>query len=415
MSSVSKISSRGFSLTELLVAMFAGVIVMGGAVQLYSSAMSATWQVQQRSELQQDLRAAEGVMLKDISLAGNGLTGVNAETVPLPLALGTPKFGCKNTAPCVPQFTYPCVGGACSVAIPPALYPIIPGFGKGIVPPGGAVASDVITIAYADQNLALNCYSGANTQGGVATNPIVFNSAGSTLTLTFMAPSNPPSCTLPPGLTYPQALNNTINGLQPGDLIMIGPSANGSLLGIGEVSTVGPANPNNTAPTPCTGSPCAGGSQYVVTFVNGDSLNLNQNGNTNDLSATAASTPGVPITRIYVITYYLANWTDAAGKVTTILYRQVNGQPAVPLADNIANMQFTYDTYSATGTLLNASGDGGMAGGTSPSLIRKVNLAHLTIHSQQYGARTAYMGKGYQGFDVQTSVSTRNMSFTQRY
>ncbi|HKW19442.1 MAG TPA: prepilin-type N-terminal cleavage/methylation domain-containing protein [Terriglobales bacterium] len=408
MSPVTKTSSGGFSLLELLIALVVGLIVIGAAVQLYSSAMDATWVVQQRSEMQQDLRAAENMILKDLSLAGSGLNGVNSESVPLPVTSGTPLFGCTTASPCSPAFTYPCIGGACSVANPPTLFPIMPGYQKGITPPGAGTKTDIITVVYSDTNLALNCYSGT-------LNPITFNVTGNVLT--FQAPPNPPptSCVMPAGQTYPIPLNDPVSGLKAGDLVMVGPSKNGGLLGIGEITAVSPAGVVGAVPTPCTGSPCTGGSTYTITFADNDPLKLNQAGKQNDLTATSASTAGVPVTRIFVITYYLGNWTDAAGNITTVLYRQVNGQPAVPLVDNIANMQFTYDTYAADGTLLNASGDGGEAGGTSPSLIRKVNLAHLTIRSQLYGARGGYMNKGYQSFDVQTSISARNLSYNNRY
>jgi hypothetical protein len=181
---------------------------------------------------------------------------------------------------------------------------------------------------------------------------------------------------------------------------------------IGEVTGVSPANPGNAAPNPCSGNPCTGGSSYVITFANNDALNLNQAGAANDLTSIAG---GTQVYRLNMITYYLGNSVDGGGNTTTILYKQVNGQPAVPLVDNIANLQFTYDTFNGAGALLNASGDGGESSGVSPNLIRKVNLAHLTIHSQLYGTRSAYMAKGYQSFDVQTSVSTRNMSYNKRY
>ena len=406
MGRISNSSSRGFSLIELMMALALGLVITGAAVKLYSTGVDATWVIQQRAELQQDLRATEGMLLKDISLAGAGMTQLPGESVALPFAT-VPIYGCSAGPVCPPKgaLNYPCIGGACSAAFPPTLYPIMPGYQKGITPPGSATPSDIITVVYSDTTLALNCYSGA-------TYPITFNAAGNQLT--FMAPPNPPpsGCVLPPGLVYPQALNNTVNGLQPGDLIMVGPSTTG-LLGVGEVTSV--AGPNG-APTPCAGNPCVGGSQYVVGFANGDTLNLNQSGAVNDLSTTKASAAGVPVTRIFVITYFLQNLVDAAGNTTTILYRQVNGQPAVPLADNVANLQFTYDTYNSAGTLLNATGDGGESIGISPNLIRKVNILHLTIHGQLYGIRSSLMAtQGFQSFDMQTSISARNMSYNNRY
>src|SRR5436309_15698467 len=117
--------SHGFSLLELLIALTVGLVVVGAAVQLFSSAMDATWVVQQQSEMQQDLRAAEDTILKDISLAGSGLTGINGESVPLPVASGVPRYGCTTAAACTPAYSYPCVGGACSGTNPPTLYPIL--------------------------------------------------------------------------------------------------------------------------------------------------------------------------------------------------------------------------------------------------------------------------------------------------
>ena len=91
--------------------------------------------------------------------------------------------------------------------------------------------------------------------------------------------------------------------------------------------------------------------------------------------------------------------------------RLVNARVPVPVAENVADLRFTYDTYDSTGNLLNATGDGGMGLATpiSPSLIRTINLAHLTMRSQLRGK------SGYQSMDIQTSVSARNMSFTDRY
>jgi hypothetical protein len=388
------------------MAMSLGLLITACAVKLYSYGVDMTWVIQQRAEMQQDLRAAETLLLKDISLAGAGLTGISGENVPLPSASGSPIYGCSAGPVCPPNgsLNYPSIGGGA-----PTLYPIMPGFGRGITPPGSTVASDIITVVYTDTNLPLNCYSGPSGASPTATtNAISFNATGNVLT--FTAPTNPPpsACVLPVGFTFPQALNNTVNGLQPGDLVMVGPSVSGAV-GIGEVTAV--TGPTGTA---------AAGSQYVVTFANSDTLNMNQSGATNNLTQLAPAGGGqvanLQANRIFVITYFLKNWTDAVGKATTILYRQVNGQPAVPLVDNIANLQFTYDTYNTNGTLLNATGDGGESLGISPNLIRKINLMHLTIHSQLYGTKSSLMAtQGYQSFDVQTSISARNMSYNNRY
>jgi prepilin-type N-terminal cleavage/methylation domain-containing protein len=410
-------SKRGFTLLEMMISLALGLLVVASAVKLYSQGVDATWVISQRAEMQQDLRAAEDLLFRDISLAGSGLTSLTGESVPLPTAVsGLPIYGCSAGPVCPPNggVAYPCVGAGCTT---PALYPIMPGFGLGIKPPGSPTASDIITVVYSDNTLALNCYSGSAAAAGgptAANNAISFSPTGNVLT--FTAPVSPPpaGCVLPPGLAYPQALNNCVNGLQPGDVILVGPNSS-SNAAVGEVTTVTPA-PSCAAAAP--------GDEYVVAFANGDTLNMNQAGAVNDLTAlnpkagTGGQVANLVANRIFVITYYLKNIPDPTGVTTgtTILYRQVNGQPAVPLADNIAALQFTYDTYDASGDLLNATGDGGEALGISPNQIRKINILHLTIHSQLSGTRSSLMAtSGYQSFDVQTSISARNLSYNNRY
>jgi len=50
-------SSRGFTLMEMMISLFVGVLVLGVAVQLYTKSLEATWMISQRAELQQDARA----------------------------------------------------------------------------------------------------------------------------------------------------------------------------------------------------------------------------------------------------------------------------------------------------------------------------------------------------------------------
>jgi len=63
----------GFSLLELLIALAVGLVVVGAGITLFRNGMEASVVVSQRAQMQEDLRAAENLMLKDISLAGAGL------------------------------------------------------------------------------------------------------------------------------------------------------------------------------------------------------------------------------------------------------------------------------------------------------------------------------------------------------
>ena len=126
-------------------------------------------------------------------------------------------------------------------------------------------------------------------------------------------------------------------------------------------------------------------------------------------------------------TYYLKILPDplGVGVGTPVLMRQVNGRTPVPVAENVVNLQFTYDTYDTSGNLLHATCDGGESLGVSPNLIRTINIAHLTLRSQMAGGNMVVQNvksnlasgavTGYQGYDVQTSISARNLSFSQRY
>jgi prepilin-type N-terminal cleavage/methylation domain-containing protein len=388
-------SARGFTFIELMVALALGMMVLAAAVKLFGNGVDATFVVSQRAEMQQDLRATQNMLFKDISLAGAGLplgTGVA-------LAGGTrPIYGCDQTgtaAGCPPNggVKYPCssLTGTCI----PTLYGVIPGYQMGIKLPGSPNTTDLITLTYTDSVLLLNCYQMTIVSG---------------TQINFVGPPNPlpttwtPNCVLPPTLTQPQNLNDPVVGLQQGDLILVqGNIGSNTAYAVGEVTNpVTGAYPN-----------------FTVTFNSADVLHMNQPGQSNDLSTLIASPVADNVAnRILVNTYYLKNIPDPTGATTgvNILYRQVNGTTAVPVADNMANMQFTYDTYDTSGNLLNQTGDGGESLGVSLNLIRKINIAHLTMHSQEYGARSSLMStQGFQSFDVVTSISARNLSYQNRY
>ncbi len=372
-------SESGFTLLEMLVSLTLGLLVVGAAVQLFSRGVSATWLVSQRAELQQNARAASNMVTKDIGLAGAGLP-----TGGVALASGTgsrPIYGCDYTGKCylgaanAGSVTYPTqVVGANTINY---LYGAIPGWKQGVTVSAAVGATDVITVVYADTVFLLSDYQ------------VKFNDTnGNSVTFTLPSPAPNP---------LDQAVNNTGVGLQQGDLVLFTSTA-GSAYAVAEV----------TSPLGAGAGP-----SYNVAFANADPLLFNQNAATsNDLKqiATAAGTAGpaagVTATRVWAITYYLDNTTG----VPTLM-RLVNARKPVPLAENVADLRFTYDTFDNNGVLLNATGDGGMSLPTpiSPNQIRTINLSHLTIRSQLRGQ------PGYQSMDMQTSISARNMSFSDRY
>ena len=370
----------GFTLMELTIAMALGMIVLAAAVQLYSKAMGATWLVSQRAEMQQDFRSAANILTKDINMAGSGL-GNNVQ-IALPSGAGTqiPVYGCDQIPRCYINgggVAYPTqLVGAFNV---PYLYGLIPGWRFGPTIRAAAGPTDVITVANADTNFLLNCYNLS-----VTSNTVV------RLTLFPL----PVTCVVPPPLVVPQAIDDPVVGLTPGDLVLFNLTI-----------VVGAGSTNATVLGEVTNVQLVAANTYDVTFAAGDPLRMNQP------AAAAGSLGTIPLgstgsaNRINVISYYLDN-TIAPPR----LMRQISGHSPIPVAENVSFMQFTYDLYNFnTGTVVTEQADGGAGLGLTPNQITKINIKHMSLASTLHGA------PGYQGLDLQTSVSARDLTFKNDY
>jgi prepilin-type N-terminal cleavage/methylation domain-containing protein len=372
----------GFSLLEMVIAMSLGTIVLGAAVQIYSQGVAATWTVTQRAELQQDFRAASDIMTKDLSLAGAGLSPGAAIALP---SASTPLYGCDQTSHCYLNSiagTYPLQSGT------PYLYGLIPGYNKGPVLAAGT--TDVTTVVYTDSGFYLNCYTATVTAKSV---------------VTFSQPIPPATWAsegcLPNTVTTPQAVNDAALGLTTGDLVLM--TLGGTTM-VGEVT--GPVT---------TGTDASGNITYIVPFANNDALKMNQTPTGKGFNTAALLSSGSSAVapcgatgpcRLLVITYYIDNTTTPAR-----LMRQVSGHSPVPVAENIVYMKFSYDLFNANaGTVAIGQVDGGAALGLLPNQITKINIINMAMNSTMKGAQG-----GYQGADLQTSVSARNLSYVNDY
>ncbi|MGB8010864.1 MAG: prepilin-type N-terminal cleavage/methylation domain-containing protein [Terriglobales bacterium] len=361
---------RGFSLLEMTIAMAIGTIVLGAAVSIYVQGVNATWTVTQRAEMQQDFRAASNLLKNDLSLAGAGL-GQGAAIV-LPTSATLPVYGCDQTLTCYingGSVTYPVQGTT------PYLYGLIPGYNKG--PTVNTMNTDTVTVVYTDSNFYLNCYTATVTNA---------------TTVTFSVPS-PLTCTLPSGITTPQSVADSSVGLTPGDLVWFSFSPNV----VAEVTSV-------------NGS--------VVTFAASDPLKMNQATATASLAKATVGATGTG-TRILVITYYLDNTVTPAR-----LMRQVSGHTPMPVAENVVYLKFTYDLFNpTTNTPATSCGNPGAASdgcsvagsstGLLPNQITKINIANMGIDSSVAGGH--FGQNAYQRMDLQTSVSARNLTYTNEY
>jgi len=370
-------SQRGFSLLELLVASSIGLTVVLVMTSLFKTGMDATMRVTQRAETQQNLRAAMELMTKDISLAGAGLPsgGLQLGTA------GLSKVACNQAGTCyITGGTYP--NSATGTAN--YMYAIEPGFGTGVqnaavIASAPAATNSSITTVYCDYNFPLSNFTWtfpSSTTAGVA----VINAA--------VTPNN----ILAPG------------GLQVGDLLMFNVATPGN----GKTSTGNSMVQNAAVVAEITGIP----NGTTINFSTGDALNFNFSAGSNNLASVSAAAAGagaqVSVCRLEVVSYFLQVPTAGGTVQTPRLMRQVNGLNAVPVADNIINLQFTYDVInSITGTVV-ANVQNPIGAGDSPSLIQKVNIWVM-------GQGLTNNGNRAQNMYLATAVSTRDMSFCNSY
>jgi len=350
--------SRGFTLVELMVSAAIGVVLVGAAVTFLEEGIGISYRVAQRAEMQQNARIAINLMSQDLSIAG---TGIPQGGIQLPSGGGSQnsRFACDASSCYLTANTY--TDGR--------LYSVTPGDGRGPIING--VATDIVTLVHIDDSgLDLGQYPlvGATPSG----NQIEVDPR-----------------TSPP-------INDPAVGVRDGDILMI---CNANGCAVGAVTQVN-------------------GGQFVG-FANDDPLNLNQPsaafGNIASIldPPNGPSIPPTQAARINVVTYYLevppgpdgvAGTTDDGGPR---LMRQVNAHPPAPVAENVENLQVTYDLYDEN--LAVATSARADAGGT-PNQIRKINI-ELSLRSPLPGL----FQSGYERTTLVTAVSARNLSFRDRY
>lgn len=383
-------SAKGFTLLELMISSFIGLLVLLAMASLFKAGMDVTFAVTQRAETQSNMRTAIELMTKDISQAGSGLP-----TGGLQLVSGGTKssYGCDQTGVCyVVNHSYPNnPSGGINY-----MYGIIPGPTNGVQ--NGAVIADAtglpnasITTIYCDSSFPL-----ANPGNFVFT----FATANSLNVTLVPAASQDPTLPLTVAPT-----GGTGGGLNVGDLLLFtvvgpGPAANGSTpvqkaVAVGEITTAPPTMGN-------------GGIQMNA----GDPLKFNQATGVNDLSAVAAADGGagaqMTVCRLAVVTYFL-QVPPAGGTVQTPrLMRQVNGLSPVPVADDIINLQVAYDLVDSNTGFLAASITDPIGAGQLPSLIQKVDLWVMGESLLSHGNKS-------QNMYLATAVAARDMSFCNSY
>jgi prepilin-type N-terminal cleavage/methylation domain-containing protein len=361
----------GFTLVELIVAMGVTAVVLTAAVLSFRDSTKANSTITQKSDMSDNMRSGLNLIVQDLIQTG---TGIPTGGISIPNTVNS--SGCNtgkpvNRPPAALSLTFQgpnSTNPGCNVILPP----IEPGnnLGPTITSPDGTSgpASDIITVMYVDNTLALDAkqINGAGcTNGSISAtgNTITFDSACVTI----------------------GAAGIPVN---VGDLIMIY-NANGNCLQM--VSAV---------------------SGQTLTFNAGDPFNLNGRtttetaGTIKQLQNAGGTYPLTSATRVWMITYYLA--VPAGDTTHPQLMREVNFNTPQAVAEVLENLQFAYN----------------FADGTSPAPVNQTVVPAADTENQirsvnvYMGARSTSTTAGsgqYARSNLATQVALRSMAYFNTY
>jgi type II secretory pathway pseudopilin PulG len=387
----------GFTLVEMMITTGLTLVIMASTMAAMSNAIRASEVATLTTNMNQGLRTAMDIMVRDMLQVGQGLPSGRTIDIPNGTGVTGPVLlpGAPATSPVTSsplQRTLPASASEITAVVP----------GAGIGPTINGTATDVITMVLAD-GAFLSTISDYDV-----------NLTGLTATSMIVDPAVDIS-------------NGGADDLHVGDLIMIQKGTSTALVQI------------TGAPLPST----TGTAGQTVTFATGDSLNLNQTAaqygtltkhiaiDVKDIAANVNPAGFYPstATRIRMISYYI----DAVSDPTRprLVRRINNGSCATcstvynnlagtAVAFDVENLQITYDLVDGvnnpSGVKMNAADLAGTTGGAclpnpcSPNQIRKINVT-ITGRSRTPMRQT----RQYFRNTLTTQVSLRSMSFMDRY
>lgn len=352
MNQIQKVRQSGFTLIEAMIVLVLSAGLFAATLSLLRPAVDISAFSKQRGEMILNSRAAMNSIIRELSIAGTGLPQGGIQLPDGSGLDGSPRFGCDSI--------HGCWLNSSAVFPNNRLYYITPGHNTFTLANGQI--NDSVTLAYRDESLDLDQFPLAN-----------ISSDGTEIT--FDSRTNP-------GIT------NTATGLIAGDVLVL-LNANGSAAAV--VTEVV--------------------SDTEVHLKKDDAINFNQPnaeyGNIRSL-ANAGSPGDYPPTsafRINLVTYFMA--VDPQLPEVVFMMRQVNTHEPVPVAEGTERTEVTYDIYddvsqTASSGLVSAQG--------FPNQIRKVNLS---IWSKS--PKEGLFGRKNDRQVITSSVSARNLSFTDRY
>ena len=344
-------SQSGFSMGELMVAMVLTLLVSAGALAALQDANRATEAASTMSDVNQNLRVAMNMLIRDLMAAGEGIpTG----------GISIPKGGDDVVRPGPEDSDW---GFEEEWGTLPAISP-----GNAIGPIISTVTTDAVTILYADRRVDFSAIRVTN----------IANDGSS-----FTVPNTVP-------------INDPRTGIQEGDLIML---SNGNGTALQEVTRVEgqqvffepSAASNLNQPDAPEGS--------VVDIQNDDPNNL---------------WPPTSITRVNMITYYL-KVPDNEAITSPHLIRRVNyGDEERVVAIGINNLQLTWDLVDGVTDPAGIENPGvdnqGNPTDNTEHQIRKANIT-MTARSLVTYSQTGQ----HVFSNLSTNVSLRSLAFVSRY
>jgi prepilin-type N-terminal cleavage/methylation domain-containing protein len=392
----------GFTLIETLVAMTLMLIVVAAVMGALTDATHATEFVSLMADTQENLRAGMNYMARDLQQAGNGIpqSGI---TIP---NTGGASPTSAVTRPPTGFGTFPT-----SWTVLPA---ITAGYQAGATTTTSGVATDMVTVLYADNSLVdsngnwLNKYpikGTSGTAGCAATNPnpdpqgtITASGSGSSATVTIAFDS---SCIV---------INNGNTGLQPGDLIMLqNNNTTGSLSQTSSDASVD----NSTAGAVCLMTiSSVNQAANSITFSTGDAFGLNTSGQTHgtisniESPAGSGTFPVTTATRVWMITYYVDNSNPSRPQ----LMRQVNLNAAKAVGDEVEHLQVFYDILNAGSSPVTVSAEV-----ENPTLAQLpyIRDAYIILYARSDDKFS--LSNNYVRNNLETVVSIRGMDFYNEF
>jgi type II secretory pathway pseudopilin PulG len=365
----------GFTIVEVLVATGIMLVILAATLGALTDAIHATQAVTLMADTQENLRAGMNYLVRDLMQAGGGIpqSGITipANKVPWPGTAG--KFPAAWTA----------------------LPAIAPGGGLGPITATSGVASDLVTIVYADNTLLDNTFAPAHWLNEFPINLAASCPAGS-ITSTGAAPSLTITVTFDKTACVSIATGNT--SLAVGDLILLQNNAGGCNNGNSQVasSSCDSSGSNPTSSQALRTITAVNTGTNAITLAPGDVFSLNG-------AALPAGT--MTATRIWMITYFIDNSNPQRPQ----LMREVNLKGANPVGDVIENLQIFYDIVS-TGTRALVSSQNETPTYAQLQYIRNAYVLMFARSENLYGPTGKYIRN-----NLETVVSIRGLNFYNEF